>query len=194
MRPFNPRDYGPVFCSLLETAPLNSLGPSEPIEKIREQLEAATLDTAFAPHGFKDRTMAQACLSAIWLRFDFLDRSHSISQEIHNSTGSFWHGIMHRREPDYDNAKYWFRRVKRHPVFAPLCSAAKKNATAVKSDSRVDFLQRQTEWDAFAFVDLVAACQPHSASEELCRQIQRLEWELLFDFCYQAAIGKLANE
>lgn len=40
-----------------------------------------------------------------------LDASHTISQHIEDITGSYWHGIMHRMEPDYSNAKYWFRKV-----------------------------------------------------------------------------------
>ncbi|HTQ38012.1 MAG TPA: hypothetical protein VMJ32_03240 [Pirellulales bacterium] len=133
-------------------------------------------------------------MAGLWLRWDFLDRSHGISQEIHTATGSYWHGILHRREPDYDNAKYWFRRVGRHPVFAPLCSAAKEIAQAVPAEPAANFLKRQSQWDPFAFVDVVAASDKSTASEELCRQIQRREWELLFDFSYHAALGKVRDE
>ena len=45
--------------------------------------------------------MAACCLCGLWLLHDFLDESHSLSQEITTDTGSYWHGIMHRREPDY---------------------------------------------------------------------------------------------
>src|SRR5207245_11135 len=58
-----------------------------------------------------------ACVrSGLYLRFNFLDESHTISQGIHTVEGSYWHAIMHRREPDYSNAKHWFRKVGQHPV------------------------------------------------------------------------------
>ncbi|HZZ29594.1 MAG TPA: hypothetical protein VFE46_16475 [Pirellulales bacterium] len=195
---FNPTDYGPVLGSLLETAPVNSLGPGRPVEVQRKSLEALSsstqsLEAAFVGHHIVDRSLAQACLAGLWLRFNFLDQSHTISQEIHNATGSFWHGMMHRREPDYDNAKYWFRRVGRHPVFATLCNAAKE-AAVDSPDPATKFLLQQTDWNPFAFVDLVSASKKGSAVEELCRQIQLREWELLFDFCYRAAIEQVRDE
>ena len=206
---FDAARYGPAMAALLEAAPLNELGPGKPVTSLREKLQALSIETAFAPHKVVDRTMAHACLAGLWLRFDFLDQSHAISQEIKTATGSFWHGILHRREPDYDNAKYWFHRVPDHPVYAPLCAAAKvaaslRDANASlrpgessigetrppNADHAADFLTTQTEWDPFRFVDLVAAvARGKSSSEQLCRQIQRREWELLFDFCHRSAIG-----
>jgi hypothetical protein len=49
--------------------------------------------------------------AGIWLYVDDLERSHLISQNIHTSEGSYWHGVMHRREGDFSNAKYWFRQA-----------------------------------------------------------------------------------
>jgi hypothetical protein len=194
MSKFSPQYYGPQFGRLLAAAPLNELGPGKPVMAMRKELQALSLDTPFAPHSVVEQSMAQACLSALWLRFDFLDESHSIGQEIHNPSGSYWHGIMHRREPDYDNAKYWFRRVPQHEVFAPLAEAAREIACSAKPHDGAKFLTTQKQWDPLAFVDLVAAAaRGRSSSELLCREIQRREWELLFDYCYRSACG-LADE
>ena len=129
---FDVARYGPAIAPLLQVAPLNELGPGKPTASLREKLHALSIESAFAPHKVADRTMAQACLAGLWLRFDFLDESHAISQEIKTATGSFWHGIMHRREPDYDNAKYWFHRVPNHPVLCALCAAAKNVAASLR--------------------------------------------------------------
>jgi hypothetical protein len=188
---FRAADYGPTLAAILADAPLNELGPGKPMKSMSESLRSLSIQTASAPHRIIDATMAQACLAGLWLRFDFLDESHSISQSIHNPTGSFWHAIMHRREPDYGNSKYWFRQVSDHPIFVSLCSAARDLAAATKPGSNASFLARQNRWDAFRFVDLVeSSTGTQSTTESLCREIQRREWELLFDYCYAKAIGR----
>ncbi len=112
--------YGPTLNRLLAAAELNELGPGDPRGEARAALEELTPTSVVAPHPLADREMASACCAALWLRFDFLDRSHHISQAIDTPEGSFWHGVMHRREPDFANAKYWFRRVGRHDLYEHL--------------------------------------------------------------------------
>ncbi len=92
--------------------------------------------------------------AGIWLYVDDLHRSHEISQGIHTPTGSFWHAIMHRREGDFWNSKYWWRQVGKHPAL---------------------------EHDPFELVDLVEADRGANRAELLERQ--REEWKALFIWC-----------
>lgn len=46
--------------------------------------------------------------SAVWLYAEELEKSHVIAQNINTEEGAFLHGMMHRREGDFSNAKYWF--------------------------------------------------------------------------------------
>ncbi len=153
-------------------------------------LAALSPEQVVAPQAVRDVSMAQACLAGLWLLFDFLDESHTISQSLHTLEGSYWHGIMHRREPDYDNAKYWFRRVPAHPIHDALATAARELAAAADLDPPAQFLRSGQTWDAFQFVDLCrTAAAGRSSSALLCRQIQRLEWQLLFAYCWRQAAG-----
>jgi hypothetical protein len=177
---FNPSAYGPVFAPLLDAGRLNELGPGTPVREMRERLESLDLDRAFASQPIRDRLMAQACLAGLWLLYDFLDDSHTISQEIRSNTGSYWHGIMHRREPDAGNAAYWFRRVGDHPVLSRLS----EKATAL------DFEYR----NPFTFIDFVERVRDSGTpEEELARKLQRLEWQLLFDHSFRGTISASAH-
>ena len=118
MAGFDAQCSGPVFAEILAEPRLMPLGPGKPNQPLRSKLADLTPESAFAHARLADREMAQACIAGVWLYHDFLDESHTISQKLQSTTGSYWHGIMHRREPDYANAKYWFDRVSEHPIFA----------------------------------------------------------------------------
>jgi hypothetical protein len=187
---FDHNVYPPAIAELLREDRLNPLDPGSPNGAVRTKLAALSPETAFAPQPVHDRDMAAACLAGLWLYHGFLDESHTISQGIATPTGSYWHGLMHRREPDFGNAKYWFRRVGDHPIFDPLLTAAGELA-AGETHPAAAFLGRQPTWDPFAFVDLCeAALAGDVPCEMLCRRIQQREWELLFQHSYGHAIGQ----
>ena len=102
--------------------------------------------------------------------FDCFDESHRVSQADDSSEGSFWHGIAHRREPDYSNAGYWFRRAGTHDVFPEI---VKRVGTGLGA-----------KWDPLKFVDYCEdAARAGGEREAWAVQVQRAEWEILFDFC-----------
>lgn len=183
-------EYSEGLRAFLQIERLPALGPGSPNTKLRLQLVGLDLHAAFAPHMISNKEMAQACHAGLLLYHDLLEESHTISQSIANSTGSFWHGIMHRREPDYSNSKYWLHRVGAHPIFAALQKEAARLAAAGPRDSASEFLINQKEWDPFAFIDLCEACaRQRSNTEQLCRELQLCEWRLLFAYSFRQAIG-----
>jgi hypothetical protein len=188
MTTIDPAAYGPVFADLFADKRLPELGPGSPNRAAQSRLQALSIERAFT-RPIRDVNMARCCLAGIWLYHDFLDESHTLSQEIDTTSGSYWHGLMHRREPDYSNAKYWFHRVGAHPVFTRLVEIGGK-AAANESHPSAGFLRPQKAWDAFAFIDLCeAAARGRSPCAMLCREIQARELETLFDYCFQHAVG-----
>jgi hypothetical protein len=68
---------------------------------------------------FGTGTENRACVRALLLlQAGDLDRSHKIVQEMAGKSAAYIHGMIHRIEGDYSNAKYWFRRATNHPAFA----------------------------------------------------------------------------
>ena len=183
---FDPPSYGPVVAQLLADDRLPELGPGQPNAGAYDHLRALSAQQILPSVSNTD--MAQCCVAGLWLWHDYLDESHTISQGISSATGSLWHGIMHRREPDYSNAKYWYRRVGDHEIFPALRDVAAELTQSQPADGSAAFLRNQPHWDPFAFVDLCSAVAQGTANcELLCRKVARAEWQLLFDYCYQQA-------
>lgn len=193
MKPFifDPSKFGPVIAELMAGDRIPELGPGQPNAAVRPLLESLTIAKLF-PSGVADADMARGCLAGLWLYHDFLDESHAISQDIHTPTGSYWHAIMHRREADYGNAKYWFRRVGRHPVLDELGPAIKALAAVGEPISKavLNGEGNPFTFDPFAFVDWCESCACKSDAESLaCRRTQFVETASLFNSCWLQAIG-----
>lgn len=145
----------------IEAAELPGLADGPPQPVVADRLEALERNAwATGPRRI-------ACLSGLWLLAGDLQRSHTHSQSLSTPEGSFWHGIMHRREGDFMNAKYWFRRVGNHPVIDRLAG--------------LDGVRYRS---ADTFVDACAtAIREGGDAEQACRQLQWREWQWLMTHC-----------
>jgi hypothetical protein len=113
-------------------------------------------------------------VAALWLLAGDLEQSHTISQSLETPLGSFWHGVMHRREGDYGNAKYWFRRAGKLACFPEL-------SKAVQEDPQTASLMPNSVWDAALFVDLCQqAGREGGPLQTRCEVAQWLEWQAAF--------------
>ena len=134
---------------------------------------------------FPDAPAPEAACAGLWVYFSCFDQGHKIAQDIETPEGSFWHAILHRQEPDPGNAAYWFREVGTHPLFAGLQKAA---ARIVEQYPGAGF-DVEDGWNPFAFIDFCeqARRMPGKDAERAALQIQRAEWQLLFDYCARSS-------
>ena len=122
-----------------------------------------------------------AAMAGLYLYFSCRDEAHDVAQSDSSADGSYWHAIVHRQEPDASNASYWFHRVGNHPVFPALLERA-RSIQAAHPDATLKLSQA---WDPFAFIGICEQARRQSGSEleRAALEIQRAEWQLLFDYC-----------
>ena len=169
---------------LLATTELPDLGPGprkgvRPISEIERGMEAVSAGIS--------ECNRELVLGTILLWHDHLDAAHEIAQEIETPDGSYLHAIMHRREPDYSNAKYWFRRVGGHSCYPALAKHVAEKVLPVQPELARRLAPRG-EWDAFAFVD---ACETASSkspgASNLLREIQGAEFRTFLNYLLPTA-------
>lgn len=137
-----------------------------------------------------DRLMAQAVRAGLLLVVEAWDEAHEVAQELETVEGSYWHGIVHRLEPDAGNAKYWFRRVGTHPVFVRLGEWDSRLPPSAKQV--FDTLVSPGAWDPFTFIDVcirnadAGSSDPYPALVTL----QAREVRALLDYCVRNATNQ----
>ena len=132
--------------------------------EVKRQLDSLTPDQLLAPAKIVSQDDALLVKAALYLAHGFLDASHQISQQVETLNGSYWHAIMHRKEGDFSNAKYWYRRVGPHPVFAKIAE----------------------DFDPFRFVGQCA-----KRGDDATAKLEQAEFEALLEYTVGAATESL---
>lgn len=137
----------------------------------------------------------EKCLEAgLLLLWDHTEESHEISQTMEGRgnprTADYWHGIMHRREPDAGNATWWFRKVGCHPVLGQLGAGLLSwmrhlQATPTMIAVAKGLLRPDQSFDPFRMIELstVALRRPGGDEDNTARMVQYLEMLVLLRFC-----------
>ena len=141
----------PLFDALPLEVAMPRLSPTSPQpEPILNIVRAITKEDVL-----KDRYDLQA---GLWLYVDDLQSSHRVSQELPTREGAIWHAIMHRREGDFANSKYWWHQAGNHEA-----------------------LKHIPKYDPIRFVEQVAERHPEESLDLV--EIQRAEWREVFLYC-----------
>ena len=175
---------------------LESRDPFPPLSPTNEwsstlttRLENYSLGELFDGFAVTDSEFGNCVRSGLLLWNDALDSSHEIVQNIGTKTGNYWHAIMHRRESDYSNAKYWFGRVGKHPIYFQLLCYAQELSQTEQLEEYTKTLESNDEWNAVQFVDWCqAATNLKDNKKTFLEQLQLKELQLLIDFSCKNAL------
>ena len=100
-----------------------------------------------------------------------IEAAHRIAQESSSANGVYLHGMIHRIEDDFDNARYWFFRAGVHPASPEIYRRAAANSQRIAS---------HPTWDPGRVTDWLEESRSKGISEEL-RAVLRIESEVLLE-------------
>lgn len=160
---------------------LEKLVPGDPQDyALVRRIQAAEDKLIAGDRPIKNAEMFALVRGGLLYAADAIHEAHTIFQEAKGDLGAYWHGMMHRREGDFDNARYWFRRAGVLPIFAAMHRAASETSAV---------MARQSNWDPYL---LTGECEQarHGETESLkeLAELQRVEFEALFDYCWRKAL------
>jgi len=119
----------------------------------------------------RDGSVSDCVAAALHLLNDDLDRAHALSQAHEGEqTADYLHQIVHRREGDFGNARYWVAKTGRHPFYEELYT----QVTAGEAEGVLaEPLRRWGRWDG---AQMVALCQAAAGGGENAADASRLAW------------------
>ena len=138
----------------------------------------------------KDPKSLPLVQGALYLCFDCWKEAHELADAHEGTAAGHWlHAIVHRREPDAGNSKYWYAKVK---APAPLFQAIGKEALNLLKQQPVaglvplaEKLESSGTWEPAAFVDLCDQFKeedPDSPAYRTLARIQEIEWRGLAEY------------
>jgi len=133
------------------------------LKDLRDIANAST-PTSHAPR-------QRVALGVLLLWHDHWEEAHAIAQSDEGDPDhDYLHGMVHRREGDFGNSKYWFRSAGVHAGFPAMTV---RIVAAANDHALADKIIKDGVWSPSAFVDVV---RDHSGGEEgFCRAVQAAE-------------------
>jgi hypothetical protein len=127
--------------------------------------------------------------SALYLYFDCFDEAHNLAQDHEGLIGNWLHAIVHRREPDPENSKYWYARVRIPAKVSQGIAGEALKILGAQPPKELEAFQKKmaksSEWEPEVFVDLCDKFRKEDLELPVYRtlaHIQELEWRRLLDY------------
>ena len=164
--------YSGFINDFLREAQLPRISAEEPLpdKQMIQRISGAT-DLEIAPSKGPE---ANCIRSLLILAAGGVDQAHRIVQEMSTADAAYIHGIIHRIDDDFDNARYWFRRARIHPAGVEMYRRAALASPTVAS---------RRMWDPDLVTDMLADSRSAGVTEEL-RAILTTEFEVLLQFLW----------
>lgn len=166
---------------LLAEGLLKTLIPSDISDRqVWRRVRDADDATIAGGQAIKNPKLFRLVHGALLYALDDLDGCHQFFQDEGSDLGSYWHGMMHRREGDFDNARYWFRRSGTLPFYDNLHSQAAQFSPD---------MAKQLSWDPYLFTGQCEQAKFGAEDErgELPR-LQRVEFDVVFDYTWRQSM------
>ena len=162
--------YSAFITDFLREAQLPRLSATEPVpvKRLIQRVAVAEDHEIARAKGPEARCIR----SLLFIAAGGVDQAHRIVQEISTSDAAYIHGIIHRIDDDFDNARYWFRRAGMEPASAEIYRRAAANSLTVAS---------HPIWDPLLVTDMVETSRTAGVTQEL-RVILTIEFEELLQF------------
>lgn len=166
--------------------PLSRLVRGKPIEEGRKAIEALSEKEA----GVAKSQSLPLLQAALYLCFDCFDEAHNIANDHEGTVAGNWiHAILHRREPDASNSKYWYARVNLPAkVFSTIGEEVLwllKNTSDHELESLLKKMEKSKSWEPAAFVDLCDKYREKDSKSQPYRLLavfQEIEWRTLAEY------------
>jgi len=169
------------FWKITATPEIPELGPG-PRRSVLPRRELETKIGSFCAENELDPSAALRLRATALLYHDHQDAAHDIIQDLGDVEAAIIHAMLHRREPDYWNAKYWVRRFDAHPIYLSLGRRLPSLARTPEQTELVRKLTLPGAFEPLAFIDLCEANERKPALDPTViwlREVQHAEFEEL---------------
>ena len=126
---------------------LKKLIPTEPLTyELVRRIQSAEDPAIAGERPIKNAEMFALVRGGLLYAVDGIHEAHTIFQDAKGDLGSYWHGMMHRREGDFDNARYWFRRSGTRPGVGPTSRRMRRSPRRPRSSPTGGAGRSSTAW------------------------------------------------